>query len=300
MHNAAFGQHINRAKKVQFTTKEPFRKQAIIPAHNELAENIMGDASTHVFQINALLKNVKSSIRSEFIHPCSGGIAIITNDVPNPSNLSIIGNYFKSVEGINSNDIPSPRLPQSKSYLKIMGLPYLRAGGNKITSENITDFMKHINLFENVSLATKPHIIKASPKSDMAIIWFDIWDTQNGSKAKLLINHSFNLGRHIATVRATNMNPGVPQCHNCWKWGHSTFSCRAHGSRCQKCSGPHKLEHHRELAWCCKANPKSNPPQLETAQGMLCPYFFKCINCKGEHMADDYKCPFWRNRFNRD
>ena len=160
--------------------------------------------------------------------------------------------------------------------------------------------MKHIDLFKNVSLATKPHIIKASPKSDMAIIWFDIWDTQNGSKAKLLINHSFNLGRHIATVRATNMNPGVPQCHNCWKWGHSTFSCRAHGSRCQKCSGSHKLEHHRELAWCCKANPKSNPPRLKTAQGMPCPYSFKCINCKGEHMANDYKCLFWRNRFNRD
>jgi len=51
----------------------------------------------------------------------------------------------------------------------------------------------------------------------MAIIWFDIWDSQNGSKAKLLINHFFNFGRHIATIRATNMNPGVPQYHNCWK-----------------------------------------------------------------------------------
>ena len=230
MHNAAFGQHTNRAKKVQFTTKGPSIKQAIIPVYNNLAESIMGDASTRIFQINTLLKNVKSLTCSEFICPCSGGITIITNEVPNPSNLSIIGNYFKSVEGINSNDIPSPRLPQSKSYLKITGLPYLRADGNKITSENVTDFMKHIDLFENVSLAMKPRIIKASPKSDIAIIWFDIWDTQNGSKAKLLINHSFNLGRHIAMVRATNMNPGIPQCHNCWKWGHLTFSCRAHGS----------------------------------------------------------------------
>ena len=154
----------------------------------------------------------------------------------------------------------SPRLPQSKSYLKITGLPYLQSDGNKITSKNVVEFMKHIDLFKDISLAAKPRVIKASPKSDMSIIWFDIWDTQNGSKAKLLINHSFNLGRHIATVRATNMNPGVPQCHNCWKWGHSTFSCKAHGSQCQKCSGPHKLEHHRDLAWCCKANPKLNPP----------------------------------------
>jgi len=300
MHKVAFGQYANRAKKVQFTTKGPSRKQAIILVHNDLAKSIIGNASTHVFQINALLKNVKSSMRSKFICPYSGGIAIVTNNVPNPSDLSIIEKYFKSVKGVNSNDIPSLRLPQSKSYLKITGLPYLRADGNKITSENVTDFMKYIDLFENVSLATKPCIIKASPKSDMAIIWFDIWDTQNGSKAKLLINHSFNLGHHIATVRATNMNPGVPQCHNCWKWGHSTFSCRAHSSRCQKCSGPHKLEHHRELVWCCKANSKLNPPQLETAQGLPCPHSFNCINCKGEHIADDYKCPFWRNQFNRD
>jgi len=55
MHNAAFGQHTNRTKKVQFTTKGPSRKQAIIPVHNDLTESIMGDASTHVFQINALL-----------------------------------------------------------------------------------------------------------------------------------------------------------------------------------------------------------------------------------------------------
>jgi len=68
----------------------------------------MGDASTHIFRINALLKNVKSSMRSEFICPCSGGIVIITNNVPNPSDLSVIEKYFKSVEGINSNDIPSP------------------------------------------------------------------------------------------------------------------------------------------------------------------------------------------------
>jgi len=215
IHNAAFGQHTNKAKKVQFTTKGLSRKQAIILVPNDLVENIMDDASMYIFQINTLLKNVKSSMHSEFIRPCSGGITIITNNVPNPSDLSVIEKHFKSVKGINGNEILSPRLPQSKSYLKIMGLPYLQANSNKITSENVIDFIKHIDLFENISLTTKPRIIKASPKSDMAIIWINIWDNQNGSKAKLLINHSFNLGHHITTVRATNMNPGIPQCHNC-------------------------------------------------------------------------------------
>jgi len=90
MHKAAFGQHANRAKKVQFTTKGPSRKQAIILVPNDLTKNIMGNASTHIFQINTLLKNVKSLMHSEFICPCSGGIAIVANNVPNPSDLSII------------------------------------------------------------------------------------------------------------------------------------------------------------------------------------------------------------------
>jgi len=70
--------------------------------------------------------------------------------------------------------------------------------------------MKYLELFEPVNFTAKPRVIKASPKSDMAIVWFDIWDSQNGSKAKLLINHSFNFGRYITTIRVTNMNSGVP------------------------------------------------------------------------------------------
>ena len=52
------------------------------------------------------------------------------------------------------------------------------------------------------------------------------------------------------------------------------------------------------MAWYCKANFKINPPRLEIAKGELCPYLFKCLNCKGEHQADSYECPFWKHRFN--
>ena len=34
------------------------------------------------------------------------------------------------------------------------------------------NIMNHLELFESVTLAAKPKIIKVSPKSDMAIIWF--------------------------------------------------------------------------------------------------------------------------------
>ena len=60
--------------------------------------------------------------------------------------------------------------------------------------------------FENILLASKPKVIKASSKLDITIVQLNIWDLQNGSKTKLLINYSFNFGCHITTIRGTNIN----------------------------------------------------------------------------------------------
>ena len=132
----------------------------------------------------------------------------------------------------------------------------------------------------------------------MAVVQVDIWDSQSGSSVKNIINWCFNIGRFIATVKGTNMNPGVPQCKNCWKWGHLTLSCHSHISRCAKCYGAHITEHHTEKAQCCIENKKLNCSA--TKEGELCPHAFKCMNCKGDHQADSYSCPYWRNHFNRE
>ena len=75
------------------------------------------------------------------------------------------------------------RLPQSKSYLKIISIPYLQE--NIITPiilSVVEDVIKKNHIFNNIILISKPCIIKVSPKLDMAIIWIDIWNIQNGSK----------------------------------------------------------------------------------------------------------------------
>ena len=82
----------------------------------------------------------------------------------------------------------------------------------------------------------------------MVVVWVDIWDFQSGSLVKNIINYCFNIGQFIATIKGTNMNLGVLQCKNCWKWGHSTLSCQSHISRCTKCYGAHTTKHHREKA----------------------------------------------------
>ena len=181
--------------------------------------------------------------------------------------------------------------------MKIIGLPY-KIDQNIIFLNFIEGILKKTHLFNGIMLASKSHVIKVSPKSDMVVVWLNIWDSQSGSLVKNIINRHFNIRCFIATIKDTNMNPGVPQCKNCWKWRHLTLSCCSHISRCTKCYGAHTTEHHREKAWCCIENKKAN--QAATKEGELCPHIFKCMNCKRDHQADSYSCPYWCNHFNRN
>jgi len=112
-------------KKISTTTKGPSRKQAIVPLLGQHVKSIMNNAGLYVSSINGLLKSVKSTLRAEFIRPMTESIAITTNNVPALSDLSIMEKYIKSIEGIGLNDVAVPQLPQSKSYLKIIGIPYI-------------------------------------------------------------------------------------------------------------------------------------------------------------------------------
>ena len=262
----------------------------------------MQNSSLHVANINRQLHNVKLEVLVDYICSETLGITIITSKVSKQSDLLIIDQYIKNSNDINALQVEEPRLPKSKSYLKIIGILFYPHTNSQeqLTSDNIEMILKQNQIFDNISLASKPRVIKVSPKSDMSIIWIDIWDIQSGKNTKMLINRCFNVGKYIATIWGANMNLGILQCKNCWKWGHATFSCRVQGSKCVKCNGPHKSENHREFGWCCKANNKINPPRLEMKKGDPCPHTFKCSNCWGDHQADSNQCPFWRYRFNRE
>ena len=288
--------------RIRTTTKGPSRKQIFVPMSSDNISSFIKNAPSNVANLNRELRNAKTDVLVDYIRSDSTGVIIITNKVAHQSDLSIIDRFVKNSTDINALQVEESRLPKSKSYLKILGIPYFPHDNSqeKLSSSDVENILKQNHIFNNIALASKPRIIKVSPKSDMAIVWIDVWDVQSGLNAKLLINRCFNVGKYIATIRGANMNPGVPQCKNCWKWGHSTHSCRIRGAKCVKCNGPHKTEHHREFGWCCKANFKTNPPRLETKKGEPCPHSFKCSNCKGEHQADSNDCPFWKHRFNRE
>jgi len=114
-----------------------------------------------------------------------------------------------------TDQIKLPRLPQSKSYLKIVSIPYLSEVTNTcLSSENVEKILKANHIFNDINLALKLRVIKVSPKSDISIVWINIWDTQNISKAKTIINGRFNISSFIATVQGANINSEMPLCKN--------------------------------------------------------------------------------------
>ena len=88
------------------------------------------------------------------------------------SDLQIIEHYVKNADDIDSLYMEVPRLPQSKSYLKIIGIPYFPYNNfqDYLTSSNVENIIKQNQIFDNVVLASKLQVIKVSLKSDMLII----------------------------------------------------------------------------------------------------------------------------------
>ena len=198
--------------------KPRINKQVIVPMSNNLSKRFTKDSSSYVININCTLKSIKSNTCVDFICTDNKEVIISTNNVASNSNLQEIEKYVKNSLSANDNSITSPRLPQSKSYLKIVGIPYFVDKSNThVTSKDIKHILKNNHIFNNIVLMSKPCIIKVSPKLDMAIIWIDIWDTQNSNNTKKIINRCFNVRNIVAMVRGANINPGIPQCKNCWK-----------------------------------------------------------------------------------
>ena len=135
------------------------------------ANNFMNDSSTHVTNINRALKNIKSQVMADFIRIEKSRLVITTNKVASNLNLQTIEKYMKNSYSIDVNNVESLRLPQSKSFLKIIGIPYISENTNShIILDKIEDIIKANHIFNNVVLASQLRVIKVLPKSDMFII----------------------------------------------------------------------------------------------------------------------------------
>jgi len=138
----------------------------------------MKSSFTHVSNLNRLLRNAKTEVAVDFIRSDPIGLVIVTNKVAIQSDLQIIDQYVKKSEEINKLQVEESRLPQSKSYLKITGIPYFPNGRiqEHLNASDVEMILKQNQIFDDIKLASRPRVIKVLPKSDIAIVWLDIWD----------------------------------------------------------------------------------------------------------------------------
>ena len=123
INNIAHGQ--NKPKPhIKMTTKGPSRKQIIIPMSSDNTASFMKSSSLNVANINRELQKAKTDVLVDYIRLDNTGIVIVTNKVTQQSDLSIIDHYIKNSNDINALQVEDPRLPKSKSYLKIIGIHF--------------------------------------------------------------------------------------------------------------------------------------------------------------------------------
>jgi len=120
------------------TTKSPSQKQVIISMSNNITKEFIKDSSLHIVNINHALKAIKSSTIANFICVKNKGIVIMTNNILSGSNLQEIEKYIKNSLSSNADKVLLARLPQSKLYLKIVGILFISKKTNShISSDEI-------------------------------------------------------------------------------------------------------------------------------------------------------------------
>ena len=111
--------------KINMITKEPFRKQIIVLIGNNNKAKFIASLGVHITNINSILRNIKSNIIADFVRTNQHNIIIMINKVISTTDLQTIENYIKNTDHLDSEDIETSCLPQSKFYLKIISIPYL-------------------------------------------------------------------------------------------------------------------------------------------------------------------------------
>jgi len=143
--------------RIQMTTKGPSRKQVIILMSKENVELFIKNSSFHISSMNKQLRNAKTKILINYIQAEPLGITVVTNKVAQSSDLMLIDQYIKNSNDINALQVEEPRLPKSKSYLKIIDIPYYPHSNtqDRLISSNIETILKQNQIFNNISLASK-------------------------------------------------------------------------------------------------------------------------------------------------
>jgi len=112
--------------------------------------NFIKSFGSYITNLNRTFKNIKSEIMADFIQSDQHRIIITTNKITLLSNLYTIENYTENTNNINFNNIMTSHLPQSKSYLKIIGISYLIENTNTLINLVLLKLLLRIHTYSTI------------------------------------------------------------------------------------------------------------------------------------------------------
>jgi len=105
---------------------------------------LMSNSSNYITKNNRLFKNIKSDTKADYIWLEKSGIIIVTDKAVFSLDFQTIEKYIKNLNQIDFENVEFSQLPQSKSYLKIIGLSYfIENMTTSLTSDVVKTILKN-------------------------------------------------------------------------------------------------------------------------------------------------------------
>jgi len=162
-------------RTLKMMTQRPTRYQVLIPLTPAAAEMVVANAALAVESYSKGLVSAHSKLRVESVCKAWDSVSMSTNSITSAVELKVIKQWLKKAASLGEVTEVEPRLPQSKSFLKVLGILYWDFKTSlSVTPAQVAEALSSSPLFEGIILASMPCIMKASPSSDMSVIWIDI------------------------------------------------------------------------------------------------------------------------------
>ncbi|KAF7762584.1 hypothetical protein Agabi119p4_9177 [Agaricus bisporus var. burnettii] len=275
------------------------QKSAQFAFSHVVQQERFGDMGKIVDAINKHLVFNKSQMRVQNGRLFKNVVHFYLNLVPSKQGFMLIReSLYKALEAeLPEGDSDMPNAPQSVAHLILKGFDYYTSRYNKhpediLTGDQVIEAMGSVDQFRGLECVRKPAVVRSRGSKDMAVAFVDVWDSKTGSHTKDLVNKVYHIRGKLIKVEYARQREFVPQCQKCWKWNHGTSRCRLSYQLCARCGQPHMTKNHTAFATCCGAARKREDWTGE------CKHEIKCINCKGNHTADSFKCTYKRHQNN--
>ncbi|CAA7268116.1 unnamed protein product [Cyclocybe aegerita] len=200
----------------QKKSKGPTRKQVLVSFGGTPPDLTKFFTESAVRAANGYLRDGQSMLKVTSIVRAYDGLSLVTPAIASPSDLDVLRNFIR--ESLPTGTPFEVALPSSTSFIKILDVPYFDLKGLKITQEALEKALRtsvHAEVF--AYLSTKPRIDRNSAHSTSCTVYCNIWDSQQGTRAKKALGQPIFLAGQSCAIRPAARHTGVPLCQRCWK-----------------------------------------------------------------------------------